>query len=204
MTTQQLRQELERRKGQRDRIQQDLERTEEVVRKLILQARYCEEAQTIIQNVAQLTQAELEYHVSELVTLAMAAVFEDPYSLEVEFVQRRGRTETDLWFVRNDSKIDPLSASGGGAVDVASFALRVALWSLAPVRTRNVLILDEPLHFLKGEVLPEKGSTMIKEISEKIGLQIIMVSHIPDQIEGADKVIEVSMKKGVSCCGISK
>lgn len=198
MTTQQLRQELERRKGQRDRIQQDLERTEEVVRKLILQARYCEEAQTIIQNVAQLTQAELEYHVSELVTLAMAAVFEDPYSLEVEFVQRRGRTETDLWFVRNDSKIDPLSASGGGAVDVASFALRVALWSLAPVRTRNVLILDEPLHFLKGEVLPEKGSTMIKEISEKIGLQIIMVSHIPDQIEGADRVFNVSMSSGVS------
>lgn len=195
---QQLRQELERRKGQRDQIQQDIVRSEESVRKLILQARYCEEAQVIIQNIAQLTQSELEYHISELCTLALAAVFEDPYKLEVEFVQRRGRTETDLWFVRGDSKIDPMSASGGGAVDVASFALRVSLWSLARPRTRNVLILDEPLSWLKGGDLPEKGMLMIKEISERLGLQVIMISHIPEQVQGSDLRINVSMQQGVS------
>jgi len=189
---------LEQRKGHRDRIIEDLKQSEEQVRKFILQARYCEEAQTIISTIAQLTQQELEYHTGELVTLAMAAVFEDPYKLEVEFVQRRGRTETDLWFVRGDSKIDPMSASGGGAVDVASFALRVALWSLARPRTRNVLILDEPLHFLKGGDLPEKGALMMKEISDRLGLQIIFISHIPDQIEGADRRIHVSIQQGVS------
>jgi len=45
VTIPQLRQELERRKGQQDRIHKDLARSEEAVRKFVLQARYCEEAQ---------------------------------------------------------------------------------------------------------------------------------------------------------------
>lgn len=189
---------LEQRKGQRKQVLDDLKKSQDKIDGLILTARYCEEAQVIIQNVAQVTQQELEYHVGELVTLALAAVFDDPYELSVEFIQRRGRTETDLWFVRGDAKVDPLSASGGGAVDVASFALRVALWSLAPKKTRPVLVLDEPLKFLKGGELPEKGARMIKEISERLGIQIIMISHIPDQIEGADFRIHVGIKNGIS------
>jgi len=194
-----FRQALERKKGRRDQIRRDLETNGEAVKQLHLRSIYCEEAQTIIQNVAQLTQSELEYHVSELVTLAMAAVFEDPYELKVEFTQRRGRTEADLFFVRGGAEMDPMGASGGGAVDVASFALRVALWSLGQPRTRNTLVLDEPLKWLKGGDLPEKGAAMIKEISDKLGLQIIMISHIPDQIEGADLRIGVRLKSdGVS------
>lgn len=198
LTVREMRQKVEQYKGRRSQVEKDCEHGERVQQQLYLQSVYCEEAQTIIQTVAQETQEQLQYHVSELVTLAMAGVFDDPYEFEIEFVQRRGRTEADLWFVRGGQKIHPMSASGGGAVDVASFALRVSLWSLAPVRTRNVLVLDEPLHFLKGEVLPEKGSAMIKEISEKMGLQVIMISHIPDQIEGADRVFNVSMSGGVS------
>jgi hypothetical protein len=190
-----------------------------------------EEAQRVIQTVAQMTQKELEFHISSLVSLALAAVFDDPYEFIVEFVQRRGRTECDLWFVRSPQgngtvekgngpggavekgngpggavekgngdkvKIDPMTASGGGAVEVASFALRVALWSMATPRTRNVLLLDEPLKFLKGDILPERGSRMIQLLSERLNLQIIMVSHIADQIEGADRRIEVKLKDGRS------
>ena len=39
---------------------------------------------------------------------------------------------------------------------------------------------------------------MLKEISKGLGLQIIMISHIPELISCADKVIEVSIEKGVS------
>lgn len=192
------RRELERRKGRRDQILKNLELCEQDLKKWRRQAMYCEEAQLIIQSVAQQTQEQLKYHISELVTLALASVFEDPYEFKVEFVQRRGRTECDLWFVRGDVLIDPMSASGGGAVDVAAFALQVSLWSLGRPRTRNTMILDEPLKWLKGDDLPEKGAAMMKEISDRIGLQIIMVSHIPDQIESSDKVIDVKLRQGKS------
>lgn len=189
---------MERKKGRRDQILKNLEICEQDLKKWRRQAMYGEEAQLIIQTVAQQTQEQLNYHISELVTLALASVFEDPYEFKPEFVQRRGRTECDLWFVRDGVRIDPMSASGGGAVDVAAFALQVAMWSLRRPHTRNVLILDEPLKWLKGGDLPEKGALMIKEISNRLNLQIIMVSHIPDQIEGSDRIINVKLKQGKS------
>jgi hypothetical protein len=189
------RQILERRKGQRDQVLHELEQSEQNLKLLNRQALYCEEAQLIIQTVAELTQNQLVFHIKELVTLALASVFQDPYQFGIEFVLRRGRTECDLFFIRNEKSVDPLSASGGGAVDVAAFALQIALWSLGRPRFRNVLILDEPLRFLKGNDLPEKGALMIKEISEKLGIQVIIVSHIPDQIEGSDKVFELKLVK---------
>lgn len=193
-----FRQALERHKGKHEQAQASLDAARQTLKDFQLQAVYCEEAQLVIQNIAQLTQEQLVYHVSELVSLALAAVFPNPYELKIDFVLKRNRTEAELYFYRDGKKIEPMSASGGGAVDVASFALRVACWSLSQPRTRNTLILDEPLHFLKGGELPEKGSLMLKEISDKLGLQIIMVSHIPEQVEGADKVHNVVIRNGVS------
>ena len=37
---------------------------------------------------------------------------------------------------------------------------------------------------------------MIKSISHSLGLQMLIVSHIPDQIEGADKIFECINKGG--------
>lgn len=191
------RKELERKKGRREQLQRDYEQVETQIKALGKHSIYCEEAQIVIQDVAQQTQVQLEYHISELVTLAMSAVFEDPYELKVEFVLRRNRTECDLWFVRGANFINPMLASGGGAVDVAAFALRVALWSLAQPKTNNILILDEPMRFLSKTLQPQ-ASAVIKEISERLGIQIIYVTHSEDLVEAADKVITIKQIKGIS------
>jgi len=145
-------------------------------------------ARKVIQKVAQDTQQELEYHVSNLVTMAEHAIFDDPYNFEIEFVQRRNKTECDLWFSRNDVRQDPMSSAGGGALDVASFALRCSFWALN--RTRPVIVLDEPFKFLSRD-LQEKASQMIKSVSEKLHIQFIIVSHIDELIGSADKIFRV-------------
>jgi DNA repair exonuclease SbcCD ATPase subunit len=159
-----------------------------------------EKARAVIQCVAQDTQKQLEFHLSHLVTMALHTIFDDPYDLSVEFVQRRGKTEVDILFSKNGEKIDPLSASGGGVVDVASLFLQISLLTLMMPKRRNILFLDEPLRFLKGEGYPEKGMEVIKEISEKLGMQIVMVSHIPEFIESADRTFLIEQKDGVSYC----
>jgi DNA repair exonuclease SbcCD ATPase subunit len=127
----------------------------------------------------------------------MEAVFDNPYELKVDFVQRRNKTECDLLFVRDGQTLDPLSASGGGTVDVAAFALRIASWSMARPRSRNVIILDEPLRFLSADC-QERASKMIKEISDKLGIQFLIVTHESILANYADKTFEVSIRKGVS------
>jgi hypothetical protein len=198
-TASQFRQKLEQRKGSRAQVELDLKRTEKELEELRLQSIYCEEAQITIQNVAQLTQKELEYHLSELGTLALASVFDDPFKLDFDFVLRRGRTEADISFSKGKYKIPPLSLGCGGEVDLTAFALRPSMWSLAPRRTSSVLFLDEPLKWLKGGNLPVLGAKVIKEVSESdLHLQIIMVSHITEQIEYADRRINFYMRDGIS------
>lgn len=156
-----------------------------------------EQAQWIIQTVANQTQEQLKFHIENLVTLALASVFDDPYEFEIDMQLRRNQTECDLWFIRDGERINPLTASGGGAVDVASFGLRVALWSLQPKRTRPIFILDEPARNVSA-VYQEKYSAMMKAVAEKLGLQIICVTHSEALTEAADKVIKVGIKKGIS------
>ena len=192
-----IRSEIDRRKGQRDHIAAELTTSGIRVDALTARADAADKARAVIQEVAKLTQQELEFHISELVSLALSAVFDDPYKFKVDFVIKRERTEAELYFERDGERVHPMTASGGGAVDVAANALRFALWSLKSPRTRNTIILDEPYRFLSKDAQP-RAAAMLKEISAKLGIQVIMVSHNPDLIEAADKAFEVTMRNGVS------
>ena len=119
----------------------------------------------------------------------MASIWDDPYEFELEFVIKRGKTEANLWFVRNDAKFSPMDTAGGGAIDVASMALRIAAWSINK-NTRPIIILDEPFKNL-SENLQDRAASMLRMLSEKLDLQIIMVSHINNLVKNSDKIIEV-------------
>ena len=184
---------------QSDGTLQNIENTlEEYQKELDQMERGLEDSQKaaeIIHAVAKSTQEELEFHLSDIVTMAMRGVFENGPSLSVSFVSRRNQIEVDMGFEEDGHIGDPLNDDGGGLVDVAAVALRFSCWTLNRKRTRPVIILDEPLKWLKGSDLPYKGARIIKEISAKLGLQIIMISHDPELIEGADKVIRVGRKQ---------
>ena len=156
-----------------------------------------EEAQSIIQTAAQLTQKTLEEQLSSVVSLALAAVFhKNPYKFVVDFVQKRNTTECELLFERDGERLKPLSDSGFGAADIASTALRISYWSSGD--SRPVLIIDEPCKNLSRKY-HTAASAMFKELCEKLKLQMIVITHIPDFRERCDKMFLVSMDgKGVS------
>ena len=75
------------------------------------------------------------------------------------------------------SEFDPMEESGGGVVDLAAFALRLASWSMQAPRSRNCIMLDEPFKHLSKN-LHDKASEMIKAVSKKLHVQfIIIVGH---------------------------
>jgi DNA repair exonuclease SbcCD ATPase subunit len=92
--------------------------------------------------------------------------------------------------VKDGEEIDPMTASGGGVVHVASFALRIAMWSLQRPRPRETILLDEPFHFLSRDLQP-KASELLKVISKRLGIQFVIVTHDDSLTEAADKVFEV-------------
>jgi len=155
-----------------------------------------EEARIIFQKAAQVTQSQLSTQISNIVTSALAAVFDDPYEFIVDFVKRRNVTEADLKFIKNKNEFTPLNSCGYGAADIASLALRVAYWKLG--NTRNTLILDEPLRNLSLEKQP-KASMMISQLSKmKGGLQFLIVTHNSALRESADRSFKVTKINDIS------
>ena len=192
-----LRNKLEQSKGAKAQLETSLTNLQVQLKEKGRSLRQHEQAKEIIRTVGQKTQEQIQFHIEDIVSMALNAVFDNPYKFTVEFVQRRNKTECDLYFVRDGNKVDPLTASGVGAVDVAAFALRIASWSMSSPHSRNTIILDEPFRFLSKNY-QEQASLMLKEISQKLGIQMIIISHEEALTENVDAIFQVSIKKGIS------
>jgi predicted ATPase len=165
----------------------------------IKKLKHLETAQAFLQKVAQETQEQLKIHVEDIVQLALDAMFPDKYTFEIQFNIAYGKTTAELVFISKQSGhiVDPMIASGGGVVDVCSFALRLACWTLSR-GVDKVIILDEPFRFVSKN-LQERAGTLLKELSLKLGIQIILTTHLDALIDAADKTINVKLdRQGVS------
>jgi len=156
---------------------------------------YAEQALAITQEVARQTQSQIKLHIEDIISMALEYILDDPYTFELDFVVKRNKTECDIYFVRDGKRIKPIDQSGGGAVDIASFASRIALWSLGD--TDNVLIFDEPFKFVSREYQLKVGE-LLKKLSDQLGLQILMVSHNSNFIQQSDNIIEIYKEQNVS------
>lgn len=148
----------------------------------------------IITLVGKQTQEKLSFRIENLVTAALGYVFDNPYQFKVEFDTKNNRTQCEMYFERDGFKADPIGDSGGSVLDIASIALRWAMWSLQPYRSSPMFILDEPTKHVSRD-LRERSSLFLKEMCTKLGIQIITATHEDELIEGSDNVIRV-IKEG--------
>lgn len=190
-----IKEDFQARIGKRDLLRKQLAQEKEKVKQLTARLGYGEKARLVIQQVAQDTQKNLEYRISNLTTTALHSV--SPYWPEfvAVFTPRRGKTECDLSFKEYDVLEKPIDSAGGGPLDVGSFSLKITYWNLNP--NRPTFILDEPFKFVSPG-LQHKISDMLKMLSDKLGLQIIMVSHAEEVNYSADKTFLVNKVDKIS------
>ncbi len=178
--------------AERDVLRKNLSELETKIETRQVRMNNAEQARVIFQEVAKRTQQNLEYHISNLVTLALSAVFPDPPKFIVKFETRRNQTECDLLFSENGSEpYKPINGSGGGVMDVASFALTISVGRLEKEK-RPIFIMDEPFRYVSPGLQGNVGD-MLSMINKKLNIQLIIVSHAEDVNQKADKTF--TMKK---------
>jgi len=150
---------------------------------------HSQQAQEVLQLLAQAVQQKAHERIAHVVSSCLSAVFDDPYQFHIEFERKRGRTEASLRFRRRGLEVDPLTASGGGVVAVAAFALRIACLVMHRPRLSRVLIMDEPLASVSAGYR-ESVREMLEQISQEMKVQIVLVTHSEDLATG--KIIELS------------
>ena len=155
-------------------------------------------ATLVLQTCAKTVQDNLVYHISEIVTTALQTIFDETYSFSVEFDIKRGRTEVKFSLIIGEETHDKIISSvGGGVVDVISFSLRIALWNLARKykKAGNLIVLDEPMKFLSRDK-QEKASDIISLLSQKLGIQFLIVSHDDAFIDCSNLVYKTELVNG--------
>lgn len=183
-------------KGMKKQVENNLVQNKKTVDNLNKRIKLLEQAQAFLQKVAQDTQSQLKFQIEDIINLALETCFPNEYQFQLQFNIARGKTDAELVFLsqKTGRSIDPMNASGGGVVDLTAFALRIASYALEQ-GVDNVIILDEPFRFISRDLQVRAGE-ILKTLSEKLSLQIIMVTHIGEMIDIADKVFEVKKNLG--------
>ena len=163
----------------------------ELLKESRLSLSHCLEAQKVLQGVAQAVQQEAHKQIAQVVTKCLTAVFDEPYKFRIEFERKRGKTEARLIFDRDGAEIDPLTGSGGGVVDIAAFALRIACVLLSQRQGRRLIVMDEAFRFLSVNYRA-KARAMLKMLAQELDIQFVAVTHSPDLVTG--KIVHVGMR----------
>lgn len=137
-----------------------------------------EEAQSIVQAVAQQVQQQAHSRISSVVTRCLRAVFgEDAYEFKIDFRQARGKTEAVLILERSGLVLeDPLNEAGGGVCDVVGFALRLVCVMLMLPQRRRFVCLDEPFRGVRGKQYQERVGELLLSLSEELDVQFLISS----------------------------
>lgn len=154
----------------------------------------------LLNSMGEDRQQKTQQTIEELVTRGLQTIFDD--SLTFHIVQTtRGKSVTVDFVVRTTIKgqaIDTpvMDARGGGLAATIGFLLRLVVLLLTRGQRQDTLmVLDETFAHVSAEYLPAV-SAFVREVVDKTGVQIIIVTHQEELVEGADRVYRFSMKDG--------
>lgn len=138
-----------------------------------------EDAQRIIQESSLAIQNIVYASINTVVSKCMETVFDQPYRFKIEFERKRGKTEAVLKFIRDGIELDdPINQAGGGVIDVAAFALRLAALILQRPPLRRILVCDEPWRCLRGRTYRSRMRALVESLSKELGVSFILcVDH---------------------------
>lgn len=153
----------------------------EALEKVFADVDRLEEARTITQAIAEEIQRRAHERIARVVTRCLAAVFDDPYEFNIRFDKKRGRTEAVLEFSKEGKVFDdPLNEVGGGVLDVAGLALRLAVALVSRPPCRLTFVLDEPWSNVRGTENRRRTGRLLSVLAEEFGVQWIVNTDIAD------------------------
>jgi len=157
------------------------------------QMRDHEQARDIIILAGEQAQKNFTDRIESLVSSAVQSVYEErDFQCKLILEQKRNRTECRIAVFENDEELNPADDCGGGILDIISLGIKIVLWYLENPRSRNVMILDEPFRWLGA--LSERAGRMLKELSERLDIQFIIVTHDDNLIPAFDSCYQVNYK----------
>jgi DNA repair exonuclease SbcCD ATPase subunit len=185
-----FRDKLNQRKGKQHTLLESLEKKKNSVLVLDETMLDLKEATMIAQLLANEATDKLASKFNDIVSVAIQTVFGDEYEFKMKIESKNNNITATPVLYKSGIEESFRASSGGGAMAIASLALRVALLTLTKNPT-PIFILDEVFKAIGDEQI-EKACQLVQTISENLGIQFIVVTHSKEIKNTANRIFSVS------------
>jgi hypothetical protein len=137
----------------------------------------------------------------DLLTEGLRAVFDDlDLSVRSDVDIQRGKVSVDLVTIQHQAdgvitEGSPTDAYGGSVATVQSVLLRIVVLSRRGLRP--LLLLDESLGAVAEHYVPRVGH-FLSLLSERMGLDVLAVSHNPVLVEASNQAYRIKKQNGAA------
>ena len=154
----------------------------------------------LLNSLGEDRQLKAQSIIEQLVTRGLQTIFDE--TLGFHIVQSvRGKTANVEFLVRTTLEgktieTPVMEARGGGLAATIGFLLRLVVMLLDKgAKTENIMLLDETFAHVSAEYL-DPLRQFLREVVDKTGVQIVLVTHQPEFAEDADVVYRFTAENG--------
>lgn len=198
MNTEQLKSKIDRLKGRRQAIREQVKVVKQDIRECQTDLENHSAARAIVSEATILAQTQFKNEVENLVTSAIRGVFNRKLSFIMDIKKKRNKTECTPLIQEGEHIYSPKDEMGGGIVDLISITLKFIMHSLSVNPTRPFFLFDEPLKFIGDGELLNKANILLKSLVKKLGIQLLIITHETQLAEICDKAYRVTYVNGKS------
>ncbi len=185
--------------GKRDGVQARLASCSDRLTAITAETDTLTKASLFLQTLSDQTRQQIVEKISSIVTDALQKV-KDP-NLEFKMILSTDRNQVDVDFIVFDKttkhEYDIINSCGGSIADIISFPLRVSLLLKWEPTLSRILILDEAAKFVSVTDQEPLGE-FVRQVSERLNVQTIFVTHSPVVASKAHRTFDVARKDGES------
>lgn len=153
-----------------------------------------------VEEIAHVERNNVKSQVEDTITQALRFVYGEDFSSEFDYKMRAGKTSVDINCIKQVEDGVPvvrdIDGNGGGVADTMAFPMKLMVL-MSCEEADKVLFCDEPGKCLDvdfGRV--EKFMLFMRELCERLGIQIIYSSHHSAAVDCADIVYEMDITRG--------
>ncbi len=161
-----------------------------------------EQVTTLIQGLEASWNKNFQKSLSRIISRGLTLVFEETMELRITTKVRADVTTVDFTIVQGEGKdaieTPILGAKGGTVIALVNVLIRALLILSARPPLRRYMQLDEPFGLADDSYIPAMG-TILRGLCDKLGFQIVVVSHeeaLVDICDVAYEVYKISRRKG--------
>ena len=188
-----LKSDMERNQAKLSKLEKE---RDETMRNIDLRVKAIE----FIEGVASQERVAVKERVEKLITDCLHEVYDDSYGVEFDYGVKGNKTSVEISMVRrcDNSMVvkRQIDGIGGGVADTMALPLKLIVL-LNDGEFDRVLITDEPGKHLDTSRV-ENFARFLREVSHRLGVQIIMSSHWDVMRDAADTVHRVELEDSVA------